>query len=66
MRPENDHTGDHGRDRAPSDDQPVFTRQRYGTRWVYHHRNPMGLALIVLTPIIAIGALLLMTRGAGR
>ncbi|MEH6376290.1 hypothetical protein V7793_18490 [Streptomyces sp. KLMMK] len=64
MRPENDHAGDHDRDRTPAaDDQPLYMRQRYGTRWVYNHRNPMGLVLIVITPIIAIGALLLMTRG---
>ncbi|GGX85584.1 hypothetical protein [Streptomyces hiroshimensis] len=72
MRPENDHARDRDGDDAgdaggrAGDDQPLFIRQRYGSRWVYNHRNPMGLALIVITPIIAIGALLLMTRGAGR
>ncbi|WP_424889514.1 hypothetical protein [Streptomyces sp. XH2] len=61
------HENDHARDRAHDDeDQPVFIRQRYGTRWVYNHRNPVGLALIMIVPIVAIGALLLMTRGAGR
>ncbi|MEU5186167.1 hypothetical protein AB0G83_03280 [Streptomyces klenkii] len=65
MRHENDHAGN--RDRAPAgDDHPLFIRQRYGTRWVYNHRNPVGLALIMIVPIVAIGALLLMTRGAGR
>ncbi|MET9415959.1 hypothetical protein ABZY03_17620 [Streptomyces klenkii] len=59
------HENDHARDRA-DDDQPVFIRQRYGSRWVYNHRNPVGLALIMIVPIVAIAALLLMTRGAGR
>ncbi|MFF7728330.1 hypothetical protein [Streptomyces sp. NPDC008001] len=61
MRHEHDHSSDRDRD-----DQPLFIRKRYGTRWVYNHRNPVGLALIVLTPLLAIGALLLMTHGTGR
>ncbi|WKU46575.1 hypothetical protein Q3V23_22360 [Streptomyces sp. VNUA116] len=61
------HENDHARDRDhEGEGQPVFIRQRYGTRWVYNHRNPVGLALIMIVPIVAIGALLLMTRGAGR
>ncbi|CAM5430563.1 hypothetical protein [Streptomyces abikoensis] len=59
------HENDHARNRADGD-RPAFIRQRYGSRWVYHHRNPVGLALIMIVPIVAIGALLLMTRGTGR
>ncbi|AXE23751.1 hypothetical protein C0216_10000 [Streptomyces globosus] len=39
-------------------DEPVFVRSRWGTsRYVYNHRNPVGLALIVITPLIALGVL---------
>ncbi|MFE9045566.1 hypothetical protein ACFYOG_32270 [Streptomyces sp. NPDC007818] len=41
-----------------SDDEPVFVRSRWGTsRYVYNHRNPVGLALILLTSLLAIGML---------
>ncbi|MFD4370079.1 hypothetical protein [Streptomyces sp. NPDC058486] len=40
-------------------DEPVLIRSRWGTsRYVYNHRNPVGLALIVLTPLIALGVLI--------
>ncbi|MFD9978607.1 hypothetical protein [Streptomyces sp. NPDC059017] len=39
-------------------EEPVFVRSRWGTsRYVFNHRNPVGLALIILTPLIAFGAL---------
>ncbi|WMX43804.1 hypothetical protein RGF97_01490 [Streptomyces roseicoloratus] len=39
-------------------EEPVFVRSRWGTsRYVYNHRNPVGLALIILTPLFAIGML---------
>ncbi|MGW4052954.1 hypothetical protein ACWENA_19190 [Streptomyces sp. NPDC004779] len=41
------------------DDEHVLVRSRWGTsRYVYNHRNPVGLALIVLTPLLALGALI--------
>ncbi|HEY9369731.1 hypothetical protein [Streptomyces sp.] len=44
-----------------SSDEPVFVRSKWGTsRYVYNHRNPVGLALIVITPLIAFGALFAM------
>ncbi|MGA5873219.1 hypothetical protein [Streptomyces cinereoruber] len=37
-------------------EEPVFVRSGWGTgRYVYNHRNPAGLALIVLASLIAIG-----------
>ncbi|MEU7104159.1 hypothetical protein ABZ951_03735 [Streptomyces sp. NPDC046215] len=48
--------------RPDSDQEPAFMRQRYGTRWVYHHRNPSGLALIMIAPVVAIVVLALLTR----
>ncbi|SDL74760.1 hypothetical protein [Streptomyces wuyuanensis] len=39
-------------------EEPVFIRSKWGTsRYVYNHRNPVGLALIILTPLIALGVL---------
>ncbi|MFF1510413.1 hypothetical protein [Streptomyces sp. NPDC058326] len=39
-------------------EEPVLIRSTWGTsRYVYNHRNPVGLALIVLTPLIALGVL---------
>ncbi|WP_432121593.1 hypothetical protein [Streptomyces sp. S1] len=39
-------------------EEPVFVRSGWGTgRYVYNHRNPAGLALIVLTSLIALGGL---------
>ncbi|WP_405419319.1 hypothetical protein [Streptomyces erythrochromogenes] len=40
-------------------EEPVFVRSNWGTsRYVYNHRNPVGLTLIVITPFIAIGAMI--------
>ncbi|MFF4403962.1 hypothetical protein ACFY2W_16340 [Streptomyces sp. NPDC001262] len=41
-------------------------RQRYGNRWVYARRNPKGLALVILIPLAAVAALLLISSGAPR
>ncbi|MFF5701037.1 hypothetical protein ACFY7H_00745 [Streptomyces sp. NPDC012794] len=39
-------------------EEPVFTRSEWGTnRYVYNHRNPVGLALIIIAPIVAVGAM---------
>ncbi|MER7622188.1 hypothetical protein [Streptomyces sp. NPDC126503] len=39
-------------------EEPVFVRSRWGTgRYVYNHRSPVGLALIVLTSFVALGVL---------
>ncbi|WP_432074679.1 hypothetical protein [Streptomyces wuyuanensis] len=39
-------------------EEPVLIRSKWGTsRYVYNHRNPVGLALIILTPLLALGAL---------
>ncbi|MFG2761426.1 hypothetical protein [Streptomyces wuyuanensis] len=39
-------------------EEPVFIRSKWGTsRYVYNHRNPVGLALIILTPLIVFGVL---------
>ncbi|MDG4856675.1 hypothetical protein P8605_00575 [Streptomyces sp. T-3] len=47
--------------RGHDDHEPVFIRSRWGTsRYVYNHRNPIGLALIVITPIAAIIAMLVL------
>ncbi|WP_282695801.1 hypothetical protein [Streptomyces sp. CC208A] len=38
--------------------EPVFVRSGWGTgRYVYNHRNPVGRALIVLAPLVALGGL---------
>lgn len=48
------------------DDEPVFIRSRWGTsRYVYNHRNPVGLALIVLTVLFVGTMMILMTNRAG-
>ncbi|MFF9147394.1 hypothetical protein ACF1BN_21310 [Streptomyces sp. NPDC014861] len=40
-------------------DEPVLIRSKWGTsRYVYNHRSPAGLALIVLTPLLALGVLI--------
>ncbi|MCM9083083.1 hypothetical protein OG818_15425 [Streptomyces virginiae] len=40
-------------------EDPVFARSAWGTnRYVYNHRNPVGLALIVIAPIVAICAMI--------
>ncbi|MFG2329673.1 hypothetical protein ACGFMM_08600 [Streptomyces sp. NPDC048604] len=39
-------------------EEPVFVRSKWGTsRYVYNHRNPAGLALIVLSSLLAFGML---------
>ncbi|MFE3905415.1 hypothetical protein ACFXPY_35300, partial [Streptomyces sp. NPDC059153] len=39
-------------------EEPVFIRSKLGTsRYVYNHRNPVGLALTILTPLVALGVL---------
>ncbi|MFI0827550.1 hypothetical protein ACH4Q7_24195 [Streptomyces roseolus] len=39
-------------------EEPIFVRSGWGTgRYVYNHRNPVGRALIVLAPLIALGGL---------
>ncbi|MFD5328386.1 hypothetical protein [Streptomyces sp. NPDC127092] len=46
-------------------EEPVFVRSRWGTsRYVYNHRNPVGLALIILTPLVALGLLFGMRAGS--
>lgn len=43
-----------------SDDEPVFIRSKWGTnRYVYNPNNPVGLALIALTLVVALGALII-------
>ncbi|MCD9142782.1 hypothetical protein [Streptomyces albireticuli] len=48
------------------EERPLFTRRRYGSRWVYNHRNPAGLALIMIAPVVTVGVLLLLSYGAPR
>ncbi|MEU9858737.1 hypothetical protein [Streptomyces sp. NPDC047974] len=39
-------------------EEPVFVRSGWGSgRYVYNHRNPIGRALIVLAPLVALGVL---------
>ncbi|MFJ7777951.1 hypothetical protein [Streptomyces yangpuensis] len=48
------------------DDEPVFKRSRWGTnRYYYNPRNPVGLALIVITLIFTATMMILMTNRAG-
>ncbi|MFJ6784720.1 hypothetical protein [Streptomyces yangpuensis] len=40
-------------------EEPVFVRSRWGAnRYVYNHRNPAGLALIIIAPVVAIIAMI--------
>ncbi|GAA3398549.1 hypothetical protein [Streptomyces roseoviridis] len=40
-------------------EEPVFVPSRWGTgRYVYNHRSPVGLALIALTSLVALGVLI--------
>ncbi|WOX23628.1 hypothetical protein [Streptomyces solicathayae] len=49
----------------PSSDEPVFVRSKWGTgRYVYNHRSPVGLALIVITPLLAFGAIFAVEAGS--
>ncbi|MEV4441566.1 hypothetical protein AB0K09_21595 [Streptomyces sp. NPDC049577] len=50
----------------PGTDAPEFVRQRYGNRWVYQHRNTTGLAIVVIAPIVAVAALLVIAAVAPR
>ncbi|MCM2417750.1 hypothetical protein [Streptomyces sp. RKAG293] len=48
------------------DDEPVFKRSNWGTsRYYYNPRNPLGLALIVITLLVAATMLILMANRAG-
>ncbi|MEU2130054.1 hypothetical protein [Streptomyces sp. NPDC018352] len=48
------------------DDEPVFKKSRLGTnRYEYNPRNPIGLALIVISVLLVGGMLLLMQLRAG-
>ncbi|WP_327274584.1 hypothetical protein OG609_23290 [Streptomyces sp. NBC_01224] len=48
------------------DDEPVFIRSKWGTsRYVYNPRNPIGLALILITPLLAVVILILMQERVG-
>ncbi|MFE0653134.1 hypothetical protein ACFVZH_31660 [Streptomyces sp. NPDC059534] len=47
-------------------DEPVFRKSRWGTnRYVYNARNPLGLALIVVTVVGVFVMLMLMENRAG-
>ncbi|MFJ8160112.1 hypothetical protein ACIRBY_04190 [Streptomyces sp. NPDC096136] len=47
------------------DDEPVFRRSAWGTRYSYNPRNPLGLALIVLTLLFVGTMMVLMANRAG-
>ncbi|MFE5096726.1 hypothetical protein ACFRCI_42090 [Streptomyces sp. NPDC056638] len=48
------------------DDEPVFIRSKWGTsRYVYNPRNPIGLALIVISLLFAVVMLILMQERVG-
>ncbi|MFJ7587486.1 hypothetical protein ACIQZO_08810 [Streptomyces sp. NPDC097617] len=48
------------------DDEPVFKRSKWGTnRYEYNPRNPIGLALIVITLVFGATMLILMANRAG-
>ncbi|WP_405419317.1 hypothetical protein [Streptomyces erythrochromogenes] len=38
-------------------DEPVFIRHAQARQYVYNSRNPVGRALVVIAPIVAIGVL---------
>ncbi|MGW4158075.1 hypothetical protein [Streptomyces sp. NPDC004788] len=43
-----------------SNEEPVFIRSKWGTnRYVYNPNNPVGLALIAITIVVALGALII-------
>ncbi|MFE7185656.1 hypothetical protein [Streptomyces erythrochromogenes] len=47
-------------------DEPVFKRSKWGTnRYYYNPRNPVGLALIVVTLLFVGTMMVLMTNRAG-
>ncbi|GGT62532.1 hypothetical protein GCM10010207_72530 [Streptomyces atratus] len=48
------------------DDEPVFIRSKWGTsRYVYNPRNPVGLALILISLLFAVVMLILMQERMG-
>jgi hypothetical protein len=48
------------------DDEPVFIRSKWGTsRYVYNPRNPVGLALILLSLLFAVVMMILMQQRIG-
>ncbi|KOV18961.1 hypothetical protein ADK90_19060 [Streptomyces sp. XY413] len=48
------------------DDEPVFKRSKWGTnRYYYNPRNPVGLALTVITVLVVGTMLILMANRAG-
>ncbi|MFJ9551314.1 hypothetical protein [Streptomyces erythrochromogenes] len=48
------------------DDEPVFKRSKWGTnRYYYNPRNPVGLALIVITVLFVGTMMILMANRAG-
>ncbi|MFC9705254.1 hypothetical protein ACFTWD_31710 [Streptomyces sp. NPDC056943] len=48
------------------DDEPVFKRSKWGTsRYTYNPRNPVGLALIVISLLFAGTMMILMANRAG-
>ncbi|WP_371591748.1 hypothetical protein [Streptomyces virginiae] len=48
------------------DDEPVFKRSKWGTnRYYYNPRNPVGLALIVITLLFVGTMMILMANRAG-
>ncbi|MFG2973878.1 hypothetical protein ACGFYY_12830 [Streptomyces sp. NPDC048331] len=47
------------------DDEPVFKRGKWSKRYYYNPDNPIGLALIVVSLVVAGTMLLLMANRAG-
>ncbi|MFI5831392.1 hypothetical protein ACIA6C_29745 [Streptomyces sp. NPDC051578] len=48
------------------DDEPVFKRSQWGTnRYYYNPRNPVGLALIVISLLFAATMMIFMANRAG-
>lgn len=48
------------------DDEPVFKRSRWGTsRYVYNHRSPVGLALILITVVVVGIGMIMMATSSG-
>ncbi|MFB6595186.1 hypothetical protein ACWGSE_28245 [Streptomyces diastaticus] len=47
-----------GPDEADEPYEPVFKPALGGARYVYNHRNPVGLALMALAPLVALGVIL--------
>lgn len=48
------------------DDEPVFTRSKWGSnRYVYNANNRLGLALIVLSSVVGLVAMLMPATKSG-